>query len=208
MNPYKILGLDEEASPEEIKNAYRRLSKENHPDTGGDAKVFMEIKKAYEILSDKEIRNTFDLYGVTIDFTKEAKELAFTVFFEVFNQLREGEPMDYSIRTFVDDKIRKHKKEMTDLEEKKIRLQRRILRIIERPEDDFITETATTVIDRYSADYKLAKLQHDLFKKALELLTDYRFDYMQVTGHNDPKTSIIQHFDLRAMLDERMGGWA
>ena len=198
MNPYKVLGLDESATQVEIKAAYRKLSKDHHPDQGGNPKAFMEIKKAYEILSNKETRNTFDLYGISIDFLKEAKELGFTIFFEVFNQLPDGEPLDIALKRFIDAQIPKHEREMKDLEEKKIRLQKRLLRIVKKPEDDFITETSHAVIDRYMTDYKVALLQRDLYKKALELLTEYNFDHLQLDDYNHyrPTSSIIKHFDM------------
>lgn len=52
-DPYKILGLDQSATDEEIKKAYRKLAMEYHPDrNGGDDIRFKEIAEAYDILSD------------------------------------------------------------------------------------------------------------------------------------------------------------
>jgi DnaJ-class molecular chaperone len=63
-DPYEILGLSRSASEQEIKRAYRKLAKENHPDRhGGDKKAqakFAEINAAYEILGDKDKRAQFD----------------------------------------------------------------------------------------------------------------------------------------------------
>jgi DnaJ-class molecular chaperone len=57
MNPYKVLGIDNSASDDEIKKAYRKLSKENHPDVnGGDDTRFKEINQAYKILTDPKER--------------------------------------------------------------------------------------------------------------------------------------------------------
>ena len=61
---YKILGVSEKASDEEIKKAYRRLAHKYHPDkSGGDDKKFKEINEAYQILSDKKKRNQYDRFG-------------------------------------------------------------------------------------------------------------------------------------------------
>ncbi len=61
---YKVLGLSDKASDDEIKKAYRRLAKQYHPDaTGGDKnkeKKFKEVTTAYSVLSDKQKRAQYD----------------------------------------------------------------------------------------------------------------------------------------------------
>lgn len=49
---YETLGLRPDAATEEVKRAYRRKAREHHPDAGGDAEVFKEVTRAYEVLSD------------------------------------------------------------------------------------------------------------------------------------------------------------
>jgi len=60
---YKLLEVDKNASDAEIKKAYRKLAIKHHPDKGGDPEVFKEISKAYEVLSDKDKRSTYDQFG-------------------------------------------------------------------------------------------------------------------------------------------------
>lgn len=63
-DPYQILGVKRDASPEEVKRAYRKLAKAYHPDNNqGDAKAaqrFSEANNAYEILGDAAKRKSFD----------------------------------------------------------------------------------------------------------------------------------------------------
>ncbi len=60
-NYYLILGISSEASPEEIKQAYRRKAMELHPDHyGADAGPFLEIQEAYSVLGDPRRRIAYD----------------------------------------------------------------------------------------------------------------------------------------------------
>lgn len=63
---YEVLGVSRDASDAEIKKAYRKLSKQYHPDInkepGADEK-FKEITEAYEVLSDSDKRAMYDQYG-------------------------------------------------------------------------------------------------------------------------------------------------
>ena len=57
---YKILGVDRNATTEQIKQVYRRLAAKHHPDRGGDKQAFQEIQEAYSILGDDQKRNEYD----------------------------------------------------------------------------------------------------------------------------------------------------
>jgi molecular chaperone DnaJ len=63
---YQVLGVNRQASQEEIKKAFRRLARQYHPDVNKnpDAEArFKEINEAYEILSDPEKRSMYDRFG-------------------------------------------------------------------------------------------------------------------------------------------------
>lgn len=57
---YEILGVDKGAEQEDIKKAYRELSKQHHPDKGGDEEKFKVINEAHSVLSDPEKRKDYD----------------------------------------------------------------------------------------------------------------------------------------------------
>ena len=68
-NPYTILGIQPNASQEEIKKAYRKLSLKHHPDRGGDEEKFKELSAAYEQVTntDRNNINSFNNQGVPIN---------------------------------------------------------------------------------------------------------------------------------------------
>lgn len=68
---YEVLGVGRGASADEIKKAYRKLTRQHHPDANkGDAsaeKKYKEINEAYEVLSDPDKRAQYDQYGFVGD---------------------------------------------------------------------------------------------------------------------------------------------
>ena len=61
---YKILGVEKNASQDEVKKAFRKLAHQHHPDkSGGDEEKFKEANEAYQVLSDPEKRRTYDQFG-------------------------------------------------------------------------------------------------------------------------------------------------
>jgi curved DNA-binding protein len=91
-NHYQTLGIDRNATPDEIKRAYRKLASQHHPDKGGDKTKFQEIQNAYDTLSNPQKRAMHDspqnpfssMNGQGFDF-----DSIFNVFGARFNQPRQ-----------------------------------------------------------------------------------------------------------------------
>ena len=64
---YEVLGISKNATPEEIKKAYRQMARKHHPDVARDdenaAEKFKEINDAYEVLSDEQKKSAYDRFG-------------------------------------------------------------------------------------------------------------------------------------------------
>jgi len=100
---YEILGVPKNASKEEIKNVYRRLALQYHPDrnkTTGAEERFKEISEAYAVLSDDEKRKRYDTYGhlgaeevfrgSEANFDEIFKDMGFGGFRDIFDQIFGG----------------------------------------------------------------------------------------------------------------------
>ena len=66
-NYYDLLGVARDAGDKEVRQAYRKLAREHHPDVNGGDKAseekFKQINEAYRVLSDPEKRQKYDKYG-------------------------------------------------------------------------------------------------------------------------------------------------
>lgn len=64
MDYYNILGVNRNASPDDIKKSYRKMSLKHHPDRpGGNVEKFKKLNTAYEVLSDPQKKKNYDMTG-------------------------------------------------------------------------------------------------------------------------------------------------
>lgn len=63
LNPYDTLGVDRKADPETVRRAYRKRAKKAHPDGGGSAQAFNDLRRSMIVLTDPVKREKFDRTG-------------------------------------------------------------------------------------------------------------------------------------------------
>ncbi|KAF1923168.1 DnaJ-domain-containing protein [Didymella exigua CBS 183.55] len=87
INPYEVLGLDREATADDVKKAYRKMALKHHPDKAAEGekqtanKKFQEIAFAYAILSDDRRRKRYDLTGSTAESLEDDEDFDWLSFY-------------------------------------------------------------------------------------------------------------------------------
>ncbi|KAJ4342017.1 hypothetical protein N0V87_001343 [Didymella glomerata] len=87
INPYDVLGLEREATADDVKKAYRKMALKHHPDKAAEGekeaanKKFQEIAFAYAILSDDRRRKRYDLTGSTAESLEDDEDFDWLSFY-------------------------------------------------------------------------------------------------------------------------------
>ena len=180
MNPYDVLGVQTNATPDEIKKRYKSLAQQYHPDKGGDTEKFKEINLAYTILIDDERRKDFDATG-NIYPKGSIKENALNKIAEALyvfiNQInvdhedlilvikndvnREKENLNQQILIVV-NLITKHEKVVKKLKRKK-------------QGQNILVEFVKKRIEQFETDIKTLNNQIEFCDVILDILNDYRY---------------------------------
>lgn len=84
MSLYADLGVDPDATPDQIKAAHRRAARKHHPDVGGDRAEFDRIQKAFVVLRDPDKRARYDRDGSTDD-NQAPPDPALSILADAFN---------------------------------------------------------------------------------------------------------------------------
>ena len=198
MNPYKILGVKKEAEIADIKKEYYRLSKEHHPDLGGEEEKFKEVEEAYRILSDEKLRAEYDEFGEVKNFDEKA----------VVNQLLHGlaeslmqglitqlpEDIDRFLIVTI-EKVTNQNIVQIQQDQKSVReLDALLKRILKSPEDDLLSEMIITNRIKLKQHLVLLNLSRKAIKKLKPYFEEYRFARKDVTeGFRHYITSVITY---------------
>ena len=99
---YDNLGVAKNASPDEIKRAYRKLAQQYHPDKGGDPEKFKQINEAYQVLSDPQKRAQYDRFGAGFEQARSSGGFSgfgdfrdFSSYADAFDVFGRGQEFDF-----------------------------------------------------------------------------------------------------------------
>lgn len=184
-NLYDVLGVDKNATDEEIKKAYREKAKENHTDKGGDNDKMVSINKAWQVLKDPLRRKRYDDTGEQTETPFDQKFAAFTqdIFIKIVYETDvEKTDLIKAFKMYADKILEEQEKQKEDLDDKIKRLNKVIKRLKTKKGKN--NNIAIVLDHNISAlTQALHKLEEDIkfIKDCKEVIGHYNYKFEEPT---------------------------
>lgn len=185
---YALLGIERNATFEEIRLAYRRLAKEHHPDLGGSYEAFTKIQLAHDVLTDKKRRAKYDVTGefdeTTPDITEPTalgmiSDLLDFVFVQLINSGRDPTTVDIIqlTREAFTEELKKYKGGIENINTA-IRLWKKVVKRIRNKKDKrpLVYDLVKLKILNMEKSKKLLRQKVAAVEMAIDILSDTSFD--------------------------------
>lgn len=179
LNPYEVLGVGEDATPLEIKRAYRKLAKKTHPDAGGSREAFQAVNAAYAVLSDPDKRSHYDRTGEIKD---DEPDNAIEIIVSMFNSiLAEDVPLyvDYVklMKKTLKQTVTRLNEQVEVYKTKRNRYEKLIIRFKAKKKEgsNIFKGVLTSKIENLDADIERVSKSVIDTDRAAELLEGYMF---------------------------------
>jgi len=208
-DPFEILGVDENASKEEIKKAYKKLSKKHHPDRNKGSEeshdIFVKISMSFKLLTDPDERKKFD-EGAYHSNLNEIERVALDGVFSLFSQYVDRMTSGMLDREMLDDPrelieqkvkndIETFKMTISAIEKEVKKLKKfkeKLSKHIKKTPKNNLLEKAINIKIRALDDQILPNRRNiSVGEKALEFISDYEFDFSE---NDEIKNSIMESF--------------
>lgn len=182
IDPYILLGVVRDANDAAIKQAYRKLAKNAHPDSGGDTEQFAKLQTAYELLKDPVRRKVYDDTGFDPQLA-DAKDLKGLIMLETLvNEfiLDEREPGSFdpvaAMRRKLTDDILKSRFHILELERHRNRVRKHIDRLGKRPETDVLGSMLRARSQSIADAIRNAEHQIEIIEQTYLMLDGYSYE--------------------------------
>lgn len=182
IDPYVLLGVARDADDAAIKQAYRKVAKNAHPDSGGDVDQFARLQTAYELLKDPVRRRVFDDTGYDPQLA-DAKDLKGLLMLETLvNEfiLDEREPGSFdpvaAMRRKLTDDILKSRFHILELERHRSRVRKHMDRLGRKPETDVLGSMLRARSQSIADAIRNAETQIEVIEQAYTMLEGYSYE--------------------------------
>lgn len=178
-NLYEVLGVPKDATPEQIKFAYRKRAMTTHPDREtGSVEAHQELEEAYMVLSDPEKRVYYDRTGRAAkdQITIAAEEQLGNLFEQVIAGV-DVDRMDVMqvMRNTLEQHKRNAKGTIHSQDQQIKKLEKTLKRVISKAGENLFAEVCKRKIAVCQGLILQANQAHELFVRMLELLADYEY---------------------------------
>jgi curved DNA-binding protein CbpA len=181
-DPYQDLGVGRDASPEEIKAAYRRRAKKTHPDAGGKTEEFQAVNAAYQVLADPARRKHFDETGDTghgqpVDEEAQILNMVGLLIFQIIEQVDVASNDVIEIaRQQVKSAIADTKTQRKQHQKAIAKRERAAKRLTRKSGDNRIGMMIEAEIEKMKAGLLQGDKAIELRERMLKFLDDYRYE--------------------------------
>jgi curved DNA-binding protein CbpA len=179
---YDKLGVEKNASKEEIKNAYRKKAKENHPDAGGNKEAMSELAEIYSILSNDKKRAKYDATGETKETPFGERFMGFIN--EIFVRMieEEGDVVHKDLIKAFQNKAKVILNELIKAKQKQERNQKKFTEVLTRLKSKN-NKHVFMVLESKQNDLKQSISQYEdeieFINKCIDALKSYYYDFEQ-----------------------------
>lgn len=186
-NPYDILGIKRNATPEQIKAAWKKVARQNHPDHGGKTDEFIRMKQAAMVLLDPAKRKRFDDDGIADENRPDntyalAMERLAGFFINSIDATLDSpmgmRDLDFvaGAKLFVDQQIQGNLKQIADLQRRLHQYDNVVKRIKTKQSKNAINEMILAHMRNLKQHVEHNKKQVMIGQRAKEILADYEFE--------------------------------
>jgi curved DNA-binding protein CbpA len=195
---YDTLGVNENATADEIKKAYKEKAKEHHPDKeGGNKDKMVEVSRAYNVLGNERKRARYDETGMEdeVGFDVKFGGLVQEIFMKMIDREEDVDGTDF-IEGFLgvlDGIIVENRKQLALARRRVVKLERVMGRLGVKEGPDRIGMVVRNNLVNSKNEVKLVEEQIEFFLKAQEVIGhhEYRFDDPEIETVVKPKFNWI-----------------
>jgi len=191
---YAILQIHKDASPREIKEAFRKAVKKCHPDNGGDAQEFHRVQSAYVILSNPEKRSFYNKTGCVKESKSETHAIVAKILMEIIDGVLISLKQDLFTVNLINLIVEKLEKDGQEIEDKRKIIRKNLgvvnqlkKRTTRKEEDSNYPPVMLQYLEQKKTEFLgvLRQLNQSMSynKIAILMIKEYKFDYIKMQQH-------------------------
>ncbi len=178
---YTVLELDRDATPAGVKKAYKRMAQKYHPDKcAGVSDRFNEIKRAYDVLSNPDLRARYDETGIdpvqaTRDRDEHARAELAGLMIAILDKVPEGQDILSIMRDNIVASIAGADRDMDSSRQFVSRYTGALSRLTHTGASGILHESLRSQINRHTAGQHILKDKKERLELMLEFLAEYAY---------------------------------